>query len=179
MVKYTLKNSVFFYIKLVKNLSKNCIKECFAVSILVFEFRLHQWSTGSFLDKNYTTQNDCANWKKPQWNWSQIRTLALQIPDTISSKGTGFNHSSTEIKHHIYCHIKSNRFKHMKMKEEHTFVIGFCKQYTTVSLTKIYIVYWRSLVGSDWVYSQNNRYWSSINLRQTSEVPLHDQKIGV
>jgi hypothetical protein len=27
--------------------------------------------------------------------------------------------------------------------------------------------------------AQNNRYWSSINLRQTFEVPLHDQRIGV
>jgi hypothetical protein len=27
--------------------------------------------------------------------------------------------------------------------------------------------------------AQNNRYWCSINPRQTFEVPLHDQKIGV
>jgi hypothetical protein len=29
------------------------------------------------------------------------------------------------------------------------------------------------------ISTQNNRYWSSFNLRQTSEVPLLDQKIGV
>jgi hypothetical protein len=32
---------------------------------------------------------------------------------------------------------------------------------------------------SGYINAQNNRYWSSINLRQTFEVPLHNQKIGV
>jgi hypothetical protein len=32
---------------------------------------------------------------------------------------------------------------------------------------------------SGYINVQNNRYWSSINPRQTFEVPLHDQKIGV
>jgi hypothetical protein len=32
---------------------------------------------------------------------------------------------------------------------------------------------------SGYINAQNNRYWSSINPKQTSEVPLHDQKIGV
>jgi hypothetical protein len=30
-----------------------------------------------------------------------------------------------------------------------------------------------------YINAQNNRYWSSINPKQTFEVPLHDQKIGV
>jgi hypothetical protein len=30
-----------------------------------------------------------------------------------------------------------------------------------------------------YISAQNNMYWSSINLRQAFEVPLHDQKIGV
>jgi hypothetical protein len=32
---------------------------------------------------------------------------------------------------------------------------------------------------SGYINAQNNRYWSSINPRQTFEVPLHDQNIGV
>jgi hypothetical protein len=32
---------------------------------------------------------------------------------------------------------------------------------------------------SGYINAQNNRYWSSINLKQTFEVPLHDQKISV
>jgi hypothetical protein len=32
---------------------------------------------------------------------------------------------------------------------------------------------------SGYISAQNNRYWSSINLKQTFEVPLCDQKIGV
>jgi hypothetical protein len=32
---------------------------------------------------------------------------------------------------------------------------------------------------SGYISAQNNRYWSSINPRQTFEVPLHNQKIGV
>jgi hypothetical protein len=29
------------------------------------------------------------------------------------------------------------------------------------------------------INAENNRYWSSINSRQTSEAPPHDQKVGV
>jgi hypothetical protein len=36
---------------------------------------------------------------------------------------------------------------------------------------------WFHLSGC--ISAQNNRYWSSINPRQTFEVPLYDQKIGV
>jgi hypothetical protein len=32
---------------------------------------------------------------------------------------------------------------------------------------------------SGYINAQNNRYWSSINSKQTFEVSLHDQKIGV
>jgi hypothetical protein len=32
---------------------------------------------------------------------------------------------------------------------------------------------------SGYINAQNIRYWSNINPRQTFEVPLHDQKIGV
>jgi hypothetical protein len=32
---------------------------------------------------------------------------------------------------------------------------------------------------SGYISAQNNRYWSRINPRQTFELPLHDQKIGV
>jgi hypothetical protein len=107
-------------------------------------------SNGSFLDKNYSRQNGCANQRKPSWNWSLIRTLALKIRDTISSKGTGFKHSSTETKHHIYGHIKSNRFKQLKMKEERIFVTGFCRQYMMVSLTQNLHCLLKK-VGSIWV----------------------------
>jgi hypothetical protein len=31
----------------------------------------------------------------------------------------------------------------------------------------------------EYINAQNNRYWSSINPKQTFEVPLHDQKTGV
>jgi hypothetical protein len=36
---------------------------------------------------------------------------------------------------------------------------------------------WFLLTGR--ISAQNNRYWSSINQRQTFEVPLHNQEIGV
>jgi hypothetical protein len=32
---------------------------------------------------------------------------------------------------------------------------------------------------SGYINAQSNKYWSSINPKQTFEVPLHDQKIGV
>jgi hypothetical protein len=64
--------------------------------------------------------------------------------------------------------------------EERIFVTGFCRQYMTVFLTQNSFFTdeaWFHLSG--YINAQNNRYWSSINPRQTFEVPLHDQKIGV
>jgi hypothetical protein len=44
-------------------------------------------------------------------------------------------------------------------------------------LTFFTVEAWFHLSG--YINAQNNRYWSSINPRQTFEVPLHDQKVGV
>jgi hypothetical protein len=110
----------------------------------------------------------------------------LQIPDTISSKGTGFNHSSTETKHHTYCHIKSKEVQAIENEEdEDERRTHFCNWFLQAvhdrllepKLTLFTEEGWFHL--SRYINSQNNRYWSSINKRQTSEVPLLDQKIGV
>jgi hypothetical protein len=62
------------------------------------------------------------------------------------------------------------------MGEERIFVTGICRQYMTVFLTQNLHF---SLMKLGSINAQNNRYWSSIIQRQTFEVPLHDQKIGV
>jgi hypothetical protein len=55
------------------------------------------------------------------------------------------------------------------------FVTDFCRQYMIVFLTHNNFYSW-SLVPSD---NQNSLYRSSINFRQTLEVPLCDQKMCV
>jgi hypothetical protein len=45
------------------------------------------------------------------------------------------------------------------------------------SCPKTYIFHWWRLIPSGYISAQNNRYWSSINPRQTFELPLHDQKM--
>jgi hypothetical protein len=67
------------------------------------------------------------------------------------------------------------------MKEEHTFLSGFCGRYTMVFLTQKLITFftheaWFPLSGC--INIHNDRYWISINPRQTFEVPLHDQKFA-
>jgi hypothetical protein len=67
------------------------------------------------------------------------------------------------------------------MGKERIFVTDFCKLYMTVFLTQNLTFFtdeaWFHLSG--YINAQNNRYWSSINPRQTFEMPIHDQKIGV
>jgi hypothetical protein len=65
--------------------------------------------------------------------------------------------------------------------EECIFVIGFCGQCVTASLAQSLKLFadedWFHLSG--YITAQNNTYWSIVNLRQTFEICLHDQKIGV
>jgi hypothetical protein len=62
-------------------------------------------------------------------------------------------------------------------REECTFVTGFCRQYSMVSLTQNlhFFTAEARFHLSGYMNTQNNRNWSSINLKQTSEVPLHNQ----
>jgi hypothetical protein len=61
-----------------------CLNSSFINDFLIGEMH----STGSSLNKKC-----CINQGKAWWNWNQIRIFTLQIPNMISSKGTGFNNS--------------------------------------------------------------------------------------
>jgi hypothetical protein len=65
--------------------------------------------------------------------------------------------------------------------EERIFVTGFLQAVhdgvLDPKLTFFTDETWFHLSG--YISAQNNRYWSIINPKQTFEVPLHDQKIGV
>jgi pimeloyl-CoA synthetase len=67
------------------------------------------------------------------------------------------------------------------MREEHIFVTSFCRQYLMGVLDSELTFFsdeaWFHLTG--YISTQNSGYWSSTNLKQTLELPLHDQKIGV
>jgi hypothetical protein len=59
--------------------------------------------------------------------------------------------------------------------EERIFVTG--NGFLVPKLTFFIDEAWFHLSG--YINAQNNRYWSSINPKQTFELLLHDQKIGV
>jgi hypothetical protein len=65
--------------------------------------------------------------------------------------------------------------------EECILVTGFCGHYVTVSLTHSL----KSFADENWFHqsgcisAENYTYWNIVYLRQTFEVCLHDQKIGV
>jgi hypothetical protein len=63
--------------------------------------------------------------------------------------------------------------------EERIFVTGFCRHdgVRDPKLTFFTDEAWFHLSG--YISAQNSKYWRSINPKQTFEVPLHDQKIGV
>jgi hypothetical protein len=149
----------------------NCIKEGFAISIMVFRFHLHQrfsnwWTKWVFLRQKTHWTECCANQRKAWWNWNQIREIHLT--------------NLTWLKSYVYYDIKLVRFQQLKKaitRGEHIFVTGFCGQYMQCSWPKTCISFteeaWFHLSG--YINAQNNTYGSNINLQQTSEVPLHDQ----
>jgi hypothetical protein len=69
----------------------------------------------------------------------------------------------------------------MRFREKNAFLTGFLRAVHDSVLDPELKFFtdeaWFYLSG--YIIVQNNRYWSSINPRQTFEVPLHDQKIGV
>jgi hypothetical protein len=74
MVKYTHKQRVFGHNTYVKNLSQKLRKRMFRrkysgtrvpASSMIFKLVKEVRSNGSFLDKNYSRQNGCANQRKP------------------------------------------------------------------------------------------------------------------
>jgi hypothetical protein len=57
---------------------------------------------------------------------------------------------------------------------------AFCSQRVTVFLTQNLVLHWRSLAPSVWVRQcKSNRYWGGTDRRQTFEIAVHDQQVGV
>jgi hypothetical protein len=83
-------------------------------------------------------------------------------------------------------HLWPYKITHVQVIEEGDYgrmhFVTSCEQYMTVfffyqKLTFFTDEAWFHLSG--YFSAKNNWYWSSINQRQTCEVPLHDQKIGM
>jgi hypothetical protein len=67
------------------------------------------------------------------------------------------------------------------MREECFFVTGFVAAYDSVLDPKLtfFLIEEACIHLNGYVSAQNNGHWSSINLRQIFEAPLHNHKIGV
>jgi hypothetical protein len=77
-----------------------------------------------------------------------------------------------QIKSYIYCHIKLNKQNNWIkwLWEKNTFLLTFSWAVRAIPLDLTYNFCWWILVHqSGCIDACNNRYWSSINLRQTFE----------
>jgi hypothetical protein len=109
----------------------------------------------------------------------------LQIPGTISSTGTISKKTAWRATKNL--HLRPYKITQVQVIEECNYGRRkhFCNWFLQAvhnsvlepKLTFYTDEAWFHLSG--YINAQNNRYWSSINLKQTFEMPLQDQKIGV
>jgi hypothetical protein len=141
-------------------------------------------STGSFLDKKYTRQN------------------AVLTKETLDETGARLEHSprkslarlaqQAQVSKTAWRATKNLHLQPYKITQVHVTEEGdygrrthFCNWFLQAvhdsvldpKFTFFTVEAWFHLSG--YINAQNNRYWSSINPRQTFKVALHDQKIGV
>jgi hypothetical protein len=142
-------------------------------------------STGSFLDKKYTRQNAVLTEETPdkigaRLEHSPHKSLARLAQQAQVLKTTAWKATEN-------LHLRLYKITHVHVIEECDYGrrTHFCNWFLQAvhdgvldpKLTFFTNEAWFHL--SEYINAQNNRYWSSINPKQTSEVPLHDQKIGV
>jgi hypothetical protein len=142
-------------------------------------------STGSFLDKKYTRQNAVLTEETPDEIGARLehslrKSLARLAQQAQVSKTTAWRATKN-------LHLRPYKITQVQVTEEGDYGrrTHFCNRFLQAvhdgvlapKLTLFTDEAWFHLSG--YISAQNNRYWSSINPRQTFEVPLYDQKIGV
>lgn len=87
-----------------------------SASSVIFKLVQKVCSAGLFLDKKYLIQHTeyCVNQGKVWWSLSHLKTLISQIPDTISSIGTGFDADSVKSDKKLCLRLYKIRFKQLK-----------------------------------------------------------------
>jgi inhibitor of nuclear factor kappa-B kinase subunit alpha len=194
MMKYTLEQRIFLYDSYVKRKSYKSCKRRFLrkypgvrvpASSTIFKLVKKVRSTGSVLDKKYSRQN------------------AVLTEEVLDEIGARLEHSppkslarlAQEVKVSTTTAWKATKILHLlpyKITQDQAIEEGdcqrrihFCNWFLRAvhdgildpKLTFFTDEAWFHLSG--YINAQNSKYWSNINPRQTSEVPLHDQKIGV
>jgi hypothetical protein len=142
-------------------------------------------SAGSFLDKKYTRQNAVLTEETldeigARLKYSPRKSLARLAQHVQVSKTTAWRATKN-------LHVRPYKITQVQVIEECDYGrrTHFCNCFLQEvhggvldpKLTFFTDEAWFHLSG--YINAQNNRYWSSINPKQTFEVPFHDQKIGV
>jgi hypothetical protein len=142
-------------------------------------------STGSFLDKKYTRQNvvlteETLDEIGARLEHSPRKSLARLAQQAQVSKTTAWRAT-------INLHLRPYKITQVQVIEEGDYGrrAHFCNWFLQAVHDAVLDPKLRFFTDEAWFHlsvyinDQNNRYWSSIHPRQTFEVPLHDQKIGV
>jgi hypothetical protein len=195
MVKFSLEQRILLYDSYVKKKFYKSCKRRFrrrypgvripASSTILRLAKKKVRLTGSFLDKKYTRQNvvlteETLDEIGARLEHSPRKSLARLAQQAQVSKITTWRATKN-------LHLLPYKITQVRAIEECDYGrrTHFCNWFLQAvhdgvlhpKLTFFTDEAWFHLSGH--INAQNNRYWSSINPKQTFEVPLHDQKIGV
>jgi hypothetical protein len=108
-------------------------------------------------------------------SWSQIRTFTFQIPGIISSTGTGFENKARKVTENLWYKMGSSSLRRL-------FLFLWAVHDCVLDPKLTFFIDEVGFHLSECNSPQNSRYWKywkSVNLRQTFEMSLYSQKIGV
>jgi hypothetical protein len=141
-------------------------------------------STGSFLDKKYTRQNAVLTEETLDEIGARLEHSPRKSLTQLPQQGHVSKTTAWRATENLY--LRQYKITQVQVIEECNYGrrTHFCNWFLQVvhdgvldpKLTFFTDEAWFHLSG---YINAHNRYWSSINPRQTFEVPLHGQKIGV
>jgi hypothetical protein len=167
-------NSRVFHMIREKQKSYKLLVKGFVVSILMFEFLLHQrfsvwwWK---YVELSLRKTDSCANRGNPWLNLSQIRTFASQVPNTINSTCTGFGYNNLESDYKFMSAAVQIEMSSRKLRWQWWQRKYICNWFLMVSLIQNLTVL----------------FWLGVSMPRAMDIEailvrdrlLHDQKMGV
>jgi hypothetical protein len=99
-----------------------------SASSMISELVKNVCSTGSFLDKKYSRQNVVLPKEKLDKVGARLEHLSCKSSTRLVQQAQVLTVTAwRQLRSYIYCHIKSDMFKQLKLAIMTVFVTGFCR----------------------------------------------------